>query len=70
MVTYTAAEVVARTGCTYRQLDYWCRRGYVPGHTKAAGSGNRRRFTNADVEHLGRLVAEAARRRRPLVDAV
>jgi DNA-binding transcriptional MerR regulator len=70
VVTYTAGDVVARTGCTYRQLDYWCRRGYVPGQGEAEGSGNWRRFTDAQLEHVARLVVVANVRRRLLVDAV
>ena len=70
MVTYRSSEVVRLTGCTYRQLDYWCRRGIIPGHGEADGSGSRRTFTAAHVDLIGRLTREAAHRRRPLVDVV
>lgn len=47
---YTSAEVIALTGCTYRQLDYWARLGLLTD--TAHGSGSSRRFTFADVEAI------------------
>lgn len=45
-----AAEVTARTGITYRQLDYWCRRGILPDQKpEGPGSGRDRDFTDDDV---------------------
>jgi len=46
----TSREVVALSGCTYRQLDYWARtlRGmdrFFVDHAKTPGSGNHRRWT-------------------------
>lgn len=53
-----SADVVALTGATYRQLDYWVRTGVVtpernPG---GAGTGHERGFTSAQVEGIRRLV--------------
>jgi len=44
-------EVCARTGVTYRQLDYWCRTGYMPDH-EGYGSGSVRQWTEEDVAYL------------------
>lgn len=57
---FTTREVVEMTGATYRQIDYWCRTGLIPGHRESVGSGRRRRFTEADVRRA-RLVALASR---------
>ena len=52
-------SVVEIPGVSYRQLDYWCRRGYLrPVHT--GGSGAPRRWTQAEVDIaqlMARLVA-------------
>ena len=53
--TYTAAEVCARAGCNWRQLDYWCRTGLLPGpdHRRggkfAGARGDGRRFALVEV---------------------
>jgi DNA-binding transcriptional MerR regulator len=57
---FTTREVVEMTGATYRQIDYWCRTGLIPGHTESVGSGRRRRFTEQDVKRA-RLVLLASR---------
>lgn len=44
---YGSLEVVELAGCSYRQLDYWCRIGALGGG--ATGSGSRRQFTTTDV---------------------
>lgn len=36
-------------GCTYRQLDYWCRTGLVEPAMAARGSGSARQFDDGDV---------------------
>jgi DNA-binding transcriptional MerR regulator len=46
---YTSPEVLAVTGTTYRQLDYWCRAGYLDNDT-ASGPGTRRLFTSDEVD--------------------
>jgi len=52
-------EVCAFAGCTFRQLDYWCRTGRVPGVDMwdRPGSGGRREFTRAQAEHVRLLAA-------------
>lgn len=56
--TTDAAHVV---GCTYRQLDYWCRQGFIPGQpTEGIGSGGRRRWTAEDIQRA-RMIHLASR---------
>jgi DNA-binding transcriptional MerR regulator len=52
--SYTAAD---RAGITYRQLDWWCRQGYV--HAPSGGSGYRRTIPAHEMQvlqRMGRLV--------------
>lgn len=69
--TYSTGQVVAFTGATARQVDYWCRRGIItPSVKDTAGIGYPRRFSWADVEvvwalrfiagHVGRIDAPDA----------
>lgn len=54
----STTQVVERFGgeITYRQLDYWVRRGYVtPSVSEGRGHGNPRRWSEADVERVARL---------------
>lgn len=47
---FTASQVLALTGITYRSLDYWCRAGLLsPDLTTRHGSGRYRTFTLDDV---------------------
>lgn len=58
--TFSSAEVVRMTGATYRQLDYWCRTGLIPGQAGVVpGSGGRRLWTMTDVARA-RLVKLAS----------
>lgn len=43
--TYTSRQVCRATGVTYRQLDYWLRRGHVRGADRRPGSGKPRALT-------------------------
>lgn len=44
-------EVVDATGCSYRQLDFWCVTGRVrPLNAARPGTGNDRRFGPSDVQ--------------------
>lgn len=56
----TASEVVEYARISYRQLDYWCRTGRVPGQSICAdGSGIAREFTLDQAKHcrvLGAVV--------------
>jgi hypothetical protein len=40
----TTHEVAAETGATFRQLNYWARRGWIPDMPPDLGSGNVRRW--------------------------
>lgn len=45
-----AAEVLQKTGITYRQLNYWCSKGILPDQdSKGPGPGKQRDFTEADL---------------------
>lgn len=61
---HTSAEVCRLVGCTYRQLDYWIRAGYVTPRVPACGSGSTRLFDDAGLERVAELkrVADAMRR--------
>lgn len=48
-----AAEVCLRAGVTYRQLDYWSRRGFIPNTAK--GSGGPRHFTEDDIAYISKF---------------
>jgi DNA-binding transcriptional MerR regulator len=61
----TSDALVAASGCSYRQLDYWCRNGVlVPTlSTARPGSGGQRRWSRKDtrVVHVcARLAAMGA----------
>lgn len=62
--TYTVHEVLSFLDgdITYRQLDYWLRKGFVWIGHEAEGTGNRRVFTldeARDLMVLGRMVHQA-----------
>jgi hypothetical protein len=59
--------ILANTSVTYRQLDWWCRKGYLQGRYISAhdgsdrdgGTGTRRDFTNEEMQvaiRMARLV--------------
>lgn len=57
---YNSQMVIEQTGISYRQLDYWCRQGWLtPSVLDGHGSGNRRLFSADDVKTT-RGLAEAA----------
>lgn len=48
--SFTAPQVCALVGITYRQVDYWARTGLVrPSLAEARGSGTQRRYSGEDV---------------------
>lgn len=51
----TGPDLAIRAGITYRQLDYWCRTGYLHPLRATPGSGHARLLPIADVG-LARLV--------------
>lgn len=58
--TWRTADVAALTSTTYRQLDYWCSEGMVPGQPVDVGSGFRRRWTDSQLRHVRCLAALTA----------
>jgi DNA-binding transcriptional MerR regulator len=53
---YTSGDVCVLAGCTYRQLDTWCRNGWItPSVTAATGHGSVRRWSPADIRRAQRL---------------
>lgn len=53
--THSSLEVIAGTGVSYRQLDYWTRHGWITPTVAANGSGSYRRWAKADRQRLVRL---------------
>lgn len=47
--TYSTREAVDLAGVSYRQADYWIRRGLVEPTVNPSGSGSRRRWSEDDV---------------------
>lgn len=59
----------ARAGITYRQLDHWCRQGYVPGRgATSEGRGVVRHFT-AQAERRVMTLARLVRAGLPVARA-
>jgi DNA-binding transcriptional MerR regulator len=57
---HTAPQVVAETDLTYRQLDYWIRRGVIreePSVNGRVGSGHPRSFTDDELRVVKVLAA-------------
>lgn len=58
---YSTDDVARMLGCSYRQLDYWCRTGLIPTqYGVKLGSGHRRCWTVTDIARA-RLVHLASR---------
>lgn len=53
----TSHEVAEHAGITFRQLDYWTRRGYVTAEQPGRGSGTQRRFTPEQADRVALLAA-------------
>lgn len=53
---YTTSEVMRLVGCTYRKLDHWSRRGYIPGQEGGVGSGHRRDWTDDQIDRVRLLM--------------
>lgn len=49
-VTYRGPQACALAGCSYRQLDYWCRIELLRPPVAARGSGTQRRFDVREVQ--------------------
>lgn len=52
-----STRVVAATGATYRQLDYWVSRGYLQPANTGLGSGYSWLWSPQEVEVVRRMVA-------------
>lgn len=49
-VGISSAALCREVGCTYRQIDYWTRQGFVsPSIRDCSGSGTQRRWSATDV---------------------
>jgi hypothetical protein len=48
--TLTSSELIAASGITWRQLDWWVRAGYLKPSTPARGFGSVRRFPPSEAE--------------------
>jgi hypothetical protein len=61
-MTWSSTKAVGIVGCTYRQLDYWCRCGLLGGDVIGLGSGANsiRLFSERDLEVLDALTKSAA----------
>jgi hypothetical protein len=75
--TYSSAEVCRSIGLTYRQLDYWCRHGWLKPEPQSRGNakpgygpGWDRRWPQAELDtarmmarlvHLGITAQQAAK---------
>lgn len=51
----TAADFAA-TGASYRQIDYWCRAGYLRPTNPDSGSGRHRTFPPDELAVVARMV--------------
>lgn len=68
--TYSTVEVCRLTGATYRQLDYWCRKGLIPGLSTGHGSGSRRRWSREQIAEAILLLTASRMVNAPLDAAV
>lgn len=53
-------ELAQTSGATFRQLDFWARRGYLVPAVEAKGSGTKRRYT-LDAINRARVMASFSR---------
>ena len=68
-MTTTTGTVVADIGITWRQLDYWIRRGWVTLDTPGkGGSGNRRTIHPAEAAAINDTATAYATARQLLAD--
>jgi hypothetical protein len=66
----TSAEILAANPrLTYRQLDHWCRKGWIQPDVACPGSGKPRTFPAAEVRVLKRMALLVARGTVPSVAA-
>jgi DNA-binding transcriptional MerR regulator len=65
---HSAEYVCAETGITYRQLDYWLRKGYITMTNPVRGSGTHRRFTDDELEALRELMQRYTAAQREIAE--
>jgi len=56
---FLSQDVVALSGLTYRQVDYWTRKGILGSETPQPGSGHQRRYSQGQIQvaiMMGRLL--------------
>lgn len=68
--TLTSVQLCRAAGCTYRQLDYWTRRGLIEPAVQAEGSGTRRGWSVDDIPRVRRLVIAARFASGSILDAL
>lgn len=56
-MSFSSLEVCEQTGCTYRQLDYWTRQGWLIAEVDAKGSGSQRAYSEVTVKIVKHAVA-------------
>lgn len=67
---YSTRQVCDAAGVTYRQLDYWVRRGLIaPSIRNASGSGSRRDWSSHDLAIVRILGVVLGGGRLPIVKA-
>lgn len=66
----SSTEVTRLTGASYRQVDYWCRTGLIPGQLAGPGSGGRRRFTPEQVDRVRFLLTASRIRNASFADLI
>ena len=62
-------DVIRDAGATWRQVDYWCSRGFVPGQPATIGSGRYREYTDEQMRHVREMSALVKGGMRPDVAA-
>lgn len=66
---YSAGELCRITGATYRQLDYWVRRGLLVPRYASRGSGDPRSFDRSDLDRAVLLRLASAAKGLGVLDA-
>lgn len=66
----SSTTLCLNVGITFRQLDHWCRAGWVPGipAQNSPGSGTYRRFGPAQAERVRLLATASAIQSMPIND--
>lgn len=65
-IAYSSRQICRLAGVSYRQLDYWCRTGLIPGMEGSPGSGSRRIWDEDQLNRVQHLSEAAFLRSMPL----